>query len=257
MQLTPQIALIGSGAIGLSNPYDCHVYLIESDGELALVDAGVGLDTARLLDNLRADGYDPRAVRYLLLTHSHADHGGGAAALREATGCRIVGSEPELALLARGTDEQLGLIAAKKNGTYPADYVYPHCEGDVIVTTGDEFALGHCRIRAIVVSGHSIAMTCYLAVWPDYRALFAGDAVFPGGFISLINVPGSDLAAYRAALPNLARLDVDGLFPGHHLFVVAGGQRHIDLALDRMERSVIPNNAIAWLPPTPSSLPKG
>jgi len=257
MQLTPHIALIGSGAIGVSNPYDCHVYLIESDGELALIDAGAGLDPARLLDNLCAQGQAPRAVRYLLLTHSHADHAGGAAAFREATGCRIVGSGPELALLADGSDEQLGLIAAKKNGTYPLDYVYPHCEGEITVTTGDELALGRCRISAIVVPGHSIATTSFLAVWPDYRALFAGDVVFPGGFISLIKVPGSDLAAYRAALPRLAGLDVDGLFPGHQLFVISDAQRHIDLALERMERSVIPNNAIAWLPPTPSSLPKG
>jgi len=80
------------------------------------------------------------------------------------------------------------------------------------------------------------------------RSLFSGDAVFHGGFVSVINVPTCDPAAYRAALPKLTGLHVDGLFPGHYLWTLSGGQEHLDLAVERMQRSVFPNIAIGWLP---------
>ena len=88
MKLCDQIYLVGSGnqGIGISDDYDCHVYLIDGGDELALVDAGGGLDVGPILENIRHDGLDPSRVRHLLLTHAHFDHAGGAAQLRSALG---------------------------------------------------------------------------------------------------------------------------------------------------------------------------
>ncbi len=60
---------------------DCALLL--SNGEAALIDTGVGLDDGSgLIAALRKEGVT--AIRYLLLSHPHSDHIGGAAALLES-----------------------------------------------------------------------------------------------------------------------------------------------------------------------------
>ena len=92
MRLTPRVHLVGSGATGadLSNSYDCHVYLVDGGGPLALIDAGVGLEPELILANVRAAGFDPAAIETIALTHAHADHGGGAGPLHELTGTEVL-----------------------------------------------------------------------------------------------------------------------------------------------------------------------
>jgi hydroxyacylglutathione hydrolase len=48
MRLTDRVGLVGWGANGfdLTHPLDCHVYLLHGGSELALIDAGAGLDVA-------------------------------------------------------------------------------------------------------------------------------------------------------------------------------------------------------------------
>ncbi|PYV00368.1 MAG: Zn-dependent hydrolase, partial [Acidobacteria bacterium] len=41
--------------------------------EMALIDAGVGLEVERIVANIHADGFDPDKLKYVLLTHAHAD----------------------------------------------------------------------------------------------------------------------------------------------------------------------------------------
>jgi glyoxylase-like metal-dependent hydrolase (beta-lactamase superfamily II) len=249
--LLPSVHLVGSGAFGISNPYDCHVYLVSDGGQLTLIDAGVGLEPERILANVRSLGFDEASIETIFLTHAHADHAGGTRALQRATGARVVGSEAELGLLAAGDDAALGLDAARRNGTYPADYRYPHFEGGVALADGQTFEVGGLQLTALVVPGHSPGSVCYVLDANGRRVLFAGDTVFSGGFVSVINAPGSDPAAYRHHLPRLGGLDVDALCSGHQPFCLSRGQAHIDLALRRIQLSVIPNLAVAWLPPPP------
>src|SRR5918996_2867844 len=84
MQLGERIHLVGSGAMGfdLTDPYDCHVFLLDGGDELALVDVGAGMGAEAVLENVRAAGFDPARIRHVLLTHAHVDHAGGAARFR-------------------------------------------------------------------------------------------------------------------------------------------------------------------------------
>jgi glyoxylase-like metal-dependent hydrolase (beta-lactamase superfamily II) len=72
--------------------------------------------------------------------------------------------------------------------------------------------------------------------------LFTGDVVFYGGAIGLINADGSSLADYRRDLPKLSELKVDMLFPGHSVFVLRNGQKHIDRALKKLTDFVLPES---------------
>ena len=130
MRITDHIRLVGSGQIGLSNPMDCHVYLIGGPGAWMLVDAGVGLDTERIIENIARHCVAPEEIQGILLTHAHADHAGGARQLKEVFGCPVYASPAEAELVESGDDDRLGLERARRGGVYPADYRFPHCPVD-------------------------------------------------------------------------------------------------------------------------------
>ena len=70
MRLSERIHLVASGRMGfgLTDDYDCHVYLLDGGDECALLDAGGGRDLAGLIQHIEAGGLAPERVRYLLLT---------------------------------------------------------------------------------------------------------------------------------------------------------------------------------------------
>jgi glyoxylase-like metal-dependent hydrolase (beta-lactamase superfamily II) len=218
VRLTRQIYLVGSGEVGLSDPDDCHVYLIDGGSEYALIDAGCGTERsiAAILATLAADGLDPALLRTVILTHWHFDHSGGASYFREHHGCRVLIPAGERTYLEDGRD---GIRASVV---------------DQGVQDGDEIRVGDLSLLARCVPGHSEAITAYQVDTDAGRALFAGDIVFAAGIIGLINYPGSDLTRYRDNIGRLGGLGIDALLPGHLLFTLGNGQRHIDLAIDRL-----------------------
>jgi metallo-beta-lactamase class B len=66
------------------------VVLVEAKAGLVLIDTGPADAAAHVLANIKALGFDPRQVKWLLMTHEHFDHVGGMAAIQRATGARLV-----------------------------------------------------------------------------------------------------------------------------------------------------------------------
>lgn len=251
MRILDHIHLVGSGAVGLSNEGDCHVYLLDADRELVLIDAGCGAETDRILANIEHAGFDPMRVTRVLLTHAHRDHANGCHVLRgkiNASGnaLQVTASAGEAHLLANGTPEELGLDTLGL-GHLPRSESFPYCTVDVIAHDGETFNIGDLQITAIEVPGHNPACLCYLVQVDGRRALFCGDVVYHGGVISLGNWLGCDLQHYRRSLRKLAGLGVDALLPGHLLWTVSGGQAHIDKAIRAFDG--------LWPPPNINLIP--
>ncbi|EXI67510.1 MAG: hydroxyacylglutathione hydrolase [Candidatus Accumulibacter adjunctus] len=66
---------------GYVRPLLAAVHLIVEDGRVAIVDSGSNASVQPLLAALTAFGLLPEAVDYLILTHIHLDHAGGAGSL--------------------------------------------------------------------------------------------------------------------------------------------------------------------------------
>jgi glyoxylase-like metal-dependent hydrolase (beta-lactamase superfamily II) len=201
MHITSEIAQVGGGK--LTAPEDAAIYLINFNGHAALVDAGCGRALPRLMDNIRAGGVDPEQIEYLLLTHCHFDHSGGAQALREQLRCRIVAHTLEAPFLEQGNNT---VTAATWYGATLAPFpVDRHISG-----AREEIVLGGRVIEALHTPGHSPGSVVYATESDSLKILFAQDVHGP-----LHPDLKSDAALYRRSLKLLLALKADVLCEGH------------------------------------------
>ncbi|MDG6905402.1 MAG: MBL fold metallo-hydrolase [Nitrososphaerota archaeon] len=64
--------------------------VIESDGSLTLVDAGMSSSGKKVLDYVRTNlSKQPSDLKTIVLTHAHMDHARGALAIKKATGAKV------------------------------------------------------------------------------------------------------------------------------------------------------------------------
>jgi len=246
MQIWANLFLVGSGrsGVGLTHPLDCNVFLVDGGRKLALIDAGVGLDTHLIEQQIAGHGRRLGSDSLLLLTHGHADHSGGTRFLRERYSLQVAGS-PEEAIALRAADEEaLGLNVARAAGYYPADYRLRSTPVDRELSDGEEIDLGDVSIRVTRTPGHSSGGLSFLCEIDGRRTLFVGDLLAFGGYISLQNIPGVDVLQYGRSVLKLEGLEIEMFMPGHGLFTVSGGQYHIDKAAASFRKLGVPPNAI-------------
>jgi hydroxyacylglutathione hydrolase len=241
MRITDQIHLVGSGAtgFGMTDPFDCHVYLLDGGGELALVDAGAGMGAEAIVENIRRAGLDPAAVTQLLLTHGNGDHAGGTARLSALLGgqVRVSASPGVRRWLTDGDEAVVSLDVAREQGIYPADYRLEACAVDGELREGEPVTVGNLRLAVLETPGHCRGHLSFLVEAGGRRDLLAGDAVFHGGRIHLQPIHDCDLQEQVTTLRRLRGLAVDGLFAGHGQLAVNDGQEQIEranLALDAL-----------------------
>jgi len=58
-------------------------YLMEAGSEVAFIEVGANSSTPRLMKILEKRGFKPESVTYVIVTHAHLDHAGGAGSLMQ------------------------------------------------------------------------------------------------------------------------------------------------------------------------------
>ncbi len=69
---------------GYVRPLMAAIHLVVDDGRVAIVDTASNASLAPTLEALAARGLGPESVDYVILTHVHLDHAGGAGAMMAA-----------------------------------------------------------------------------------------------------------------------------------------------------------------------------
>jgi glyoxylase-like metal-dependent hydrolase (beta-lactamase superfamily II) len=191
------------GGSGLTDPADAAVYLVRLGDKAALVDSGCGGAHSKLKANI-ADCL-PKSVHleYLLLTHCHFDHTGGAEAVRKEFGCRIVAHELDAVYLESGDSE---VTAASWYGARMKPLAID------IKLSGEEstLSIGSGSVTAIHWPGHSPGSVVYTTRIDNQLVLFGQDVHGPI-HPSLL----SDEKQYQKSLARLASLNADILLEGH------------------------------------------
>ena len=162
--------------------------------EVIAVDAGNDASTAKaLLEKIQETAGKP--VRYLVVTHAHGDHAGGASTF-VAAGAQIVCSEnaaPALAASAAATTRpRLSMLAFS-----------------------ERFAMFGAKQRvAIYFLGAAHTAGDVVVLLPDQKVLFSGDLAL-GKRIPYMQSPDVNPKGWENALNGLAKIDVDKVVPGH------------------------------------------
>jgi hydroxyacylglutathione hydrolase len=138
-------------------PLDIYMFPCLSDNYGFLIhdgDAGVTatIDTPSAEAILSALEHKGWKLTHILNTHHHADHAGGNLALKEATGCTIIGPRADAARIP-GIDVQYG--------------------------DGDRFSFGGHPVEVCDTPGHTIGHIVYY--FPDDGVAFVGDTLFSLG----------------------------------------------------------------------------
>lgn len=201
MEITSEIQQVGGA--GFTSTEDAAVFFICVNGRAAIVDAGCGGHGARLAANIHACGLGPDQVDYLLLTHCHFDHTGGAEDLRTRFNCAVVAHERDAAVLENGDSTR---TAAHWYGTT----MKPLSVDLKLSGNRSQLALGERQVEAIHTPGHTPGSVVYLVESDGQRVLFGQDVHGP-----LHDDFASDVRAYRQSLTRMADLKADILCEGH------------------------------------------
>jgi metallo-beta-lactamase class B len=112
------------------------VWALRTSEGFILVDAIFDYSVeAEVVEGLRKLGLDPADIRYVIISHAHGDHSGGAAILQRL-GARIVMSEVDWDLYENSNAED-------------------KATRDVVATDGMEIKLGDASVRVHLTPGHT------------------------------------------------------------------------------------------------------
>lgn len=191
------------GGSDLSAPEDAAVFLIFINDRAAVVDIGCGKSVGRILENISLCGVSPSQIDYLLLTHCHFDHTGGAKHFRELTGCQIVAHELDAVYLEKGDNR---VTAASWYGAT----ISPFSIDRKLTESSEIIELGGRSIEVVHIPGHSPGSVVYLIESDHQKVLFGQDVHGPLD-ASLL----SDKNAYVKSLQKMISLEADILCEGH------------------------------------------
>jgi glyoxylase-like metal-dependent hydrolase (beta-lactamase superfamily II) len=193
------------------------------DDNIALVETGCPVQVPDILDAVDRLGYDIKKLSYIIPTHVHLDHAGGAGLLaRQLPQAKVVAYSRAVKVLAgrsilermmQGFKQIYGDDALKRYGE-----MVPVAEDRFVkVGDGDRILLGHSELKAIHTPGHDPNHLCFFDT--KSGGVFCGDAL--GAYFSEIEVlftspvPGSDPFLFLQSIEKLKDLKPERVFFSH------------------------------------------
>ena len=157
-----------------------NAFLIDA-GELTLIDTGVEGSEHKILRALEELGKSPSDLRHILITHLHADHTGGMAALKKASGATtymhpLDAADYSQGITMRPIQPGAGLLGGLMAGIFSRGQNYRMNAAPVDQSLEDgqvlDFAGG---LRVIHAPGHTAGQVVFLLPTQG-GVLFVGDA---------------------------------------------------------------------------------
>lgn len=154
---------------------NCALVVCNKTKKCAVVDPGG--DAPVIQNEIRKQGVE---VEKIWITHGHLDHGGGAKALKTATGATIEGPSKEDAFWIEGIPSH-----AEQYGIDGMDSFTP----DRWLRDGDKVKVGETEWDVIHCPGHTPGHVVFYN--KENNLAFVGDVLFRGS-IGRADFPGSD-----------------------------------------------------------------
>lgn len=116
-------------------------YVLETAEGLIVIDSLYGKWVDHLIAGITTLGLEPSTIRYVIVTHGHFDHAGGAAELQGRYGAQVVMTREDWELAAEPPSHPL--------------FAFPLPERDVVVEDGEIIELGGTRVTLMKTPGHT------------------------------------------------------------------------------------------------------
>ena len=131
---------------------DIASYLITTpDGDI-LIDGGYPETAPQIEANVEKVGAKLRDIKILLSTQAHFDHAGGFAALKKATGARLLATAADAEMLERGGHDDFSL---GETG------LFPRVDVDRRIEDEEHVRLGNVDLTAHLTPGHTRGCTTW------------------------------------------------------------------------------------------------
>jgi len=210
-------------------------YLIEGPSDLTLVDTGHSRSAEALIREIKGNGFFVRDIGRVIITHAHADHVGGAAALLERHPVKLFAHPKEIPILL-GKE----LPRSGKGGItgFVMDFVnehllpWPAMEAVFPLEPGGAVR-GMAQWQIMNTPGHTPGSISLFN--PAKQVLICGDVIaHKRGRLELPPAAyNASNAALRRTVEELAKLDTDILCPGHGPVLRGGAFRYIEALVAR------------------------
>ena len=202
-------------SVGRSN-----IYLLAGD-DLTLVDTGMPGEAENVVGCIQKIGRKIKELDHILITHAHLDHMGSLAALKKASGAKVVAGSQEQDYI-QGVKktwimDREGLAGKlfKAALFFTETFIFKYEPADVDISCrGGETIDCFGGIQVVASPGHTPGSLSYYK--QDKKILFKGDAL--SGVSGLRLPPRLGCADYREALKSvgkLAKLDFELCLFGH------------------------------------------
>lgn len=221
-------------------------YLIDAgQGNLVIIDPGLESNAEAILSRIKAIGFSPGDIKWVINTHAHFDHS-MADAYFQKLGAKILIGRADVAAVEKGTDITANFALPGGVERYPTALV------DWPVDDGERLVLGNKTFLAIHTPGHTEGATCFMLSVEGKTLLFGGDTVLFDYRLGYQGLPSSDDVAYLASLKKLTKLGEqhrwDVLLPGHGTITLDRAYLDLLKGLRQVELDVTNGDPVDSLP---------
>ncbi|MFX0107154.1 MAG: MBL fold metallo-hydrolase [Candidatus Hodarchaeota archaeon] len=201
---------------------DSNIAFIDGGERKVLIDTGTGIYTESLNRDLEKLGTSISELTDVILTHSHIDHIGGVAGILEQSKVKLHLHKSEADMINSG-DMTLTL-------SYTFGVELPPFRIEGILEEGQTATFGDVDMKVYNTPGHSIGSICLHI--EDFRLLFTGDTMFPGGSFGRVDFPTGSPKQLVESLRRISEIDFDIALPGHMNAIMGGATRHAKSSYD-------------------------
>jgi metallo-beta-lactamase class B len=123
-------------------------WAIKTQGGIIIIDALNDPEEAQqfIVGGLQKLGLNPADIKYVIISHAHGDHFGGATYLKKTYGARLLASKIDWDVMAGQKNPRPG-VPARWAGLVP--------DQDIVIADGDKLTLGEETISLFVTPGHT------------------------------------------------------------------------------------------------------
>lgn len=188
---------------------NCYLVVDGETNEAVCID--VGGDASEIIEDLKSMDIK---LKYIILTHGHADHIAGVHDLKNATGAEVLAHQGDEYLIKGGTIDLIPMFANMKL-----------FDVDRFVKQDDVLNVGTLEFKILETPGHTPGGISILV--NDF--VFTGDALFKGS-IGRTDFPNGNQKQLIESIKNKLMVldDRVKVYPGHGIYTTIGLERRFN-----------------------------